>query len=256
MESEAKNCKTTGCWQQKCAKCEAEYQKPRGSVVITSGQEKQHHTGRENSLLLPISSSKTFTGIDVSGQMMLKTLLMPVDKFKPTFLVGCAISEAGVFTPFIGSVKGQAIDADVYITKYLPKVIKFIEKLQKLRDNLLVWSGIVPLRKENVGMVGSEKYKKSAQSWKSFKILRNCIFCSVHFLFFSFSLLFIFCYIKVLICWINYMNFLLERWSFLYLSSSPPKCASSPTHWKLLYFAGSCSLCQNIGSKKWGWNLR
>jgi hypothetical protein len=38
-----------------------------------------------------------------------------VGKFAPKVLVWCAISEAGVSTPFIGTVKGQAVD--VYITK-------------------------------------------------------------------------------------------------------------------------------------------
>jgi hypothetical protein len=54
----------------------------------------------------------------------------------------CAISEAGVSTPFLETVKGQTIDADVYITKSLPKIIKFIKKHhpQKSRNNLLVRS--------------------------------------------------------------------------------------------------------------------
>jgi hypothetical protein len=49
-------------------------------------------------------------------------------KFEPKVLVWCAISEAGVSTPFIGTVKGQAVDADVYITKCLPKIVKFMTK--------------------------------------------------------------------------------------------------------------------------------
>jgi hypothetical protein len=44
-------------------------------------------------------------------------------------LIWCTTSEAGVPTPFIGTVKGQAVDADVYIIKCLPKMVKFIENL-------------------------------------------------------------------------------------------------------------------------------
>jgi hypothetical protein len=43
MRSEAKNCKTTRCWQQKSAYCVEKHQKPRGSVVTACGQEKHHH---------------------------------------------------------------------------------------------------------------------------------------------------------------------------------------------------------------------
>jgi hypothetical protein len=34
---------STRCWQQKSAKCVAEHQKPRESVIMACDQEKQHH---------------------------------------------------------------------------------------------------------------------------------------------------------------------------------------------------------------------
>jgi hypothetical protein len=47
-------------------------------------------------------------------------------------------SETGVSTPFKGTEKGQAVDADVYITKCLPKMLKFIEKDRK-NDEAIFW---------------------------------------------------------------------------------------------------------------------
>jgi hypothetical protein len=40
-----------------------------------------------------------------------------VGKFELQVLVWTAISEAGVSTPFIGTIKGQAVDAEVYVTQ-------------------------------------------------------------------------------------------------------------------------------------------
>jgi hypothetical protein len=50
------------------------------------------------------------------------------DEFELKVLVWCAISEVGVSSPFIGTIKGQTV---VYITKYLLKMVKFIEKYHK-----------------------------------------------------------------------------------------------------------------------------
>jgi hypothetical protein len=75
-------------------------------------------------------------------------------------LVWCPISEAGISRPFIELIKGQAVDTDVYITKCLPKMVKFIKK-HKWRNNLLARFGIVPFCKENVGMVRPEKHQNS-----------------------------------------------------------------------------------------------
>jgi molybdopterin synthase catalytic subunit len=68
---------------------------------------------------------------------------------EPKLLVWCAISEAGASTLFIGTVKGQAVDADVYITKYQPK--KSSTKMTK--------KSFGPLCKEIDGLVGAENIK-------------------------------------------------------------------------------------------------
>jgi hypothetical protein len=39
----------------------------------------------------------------------------------------------------IGTVKGQAVDVDVFITKCLPKMVKFIEKHHK-NDETIFWT--------------------------------------------------------------------------------------------------------------------
>jgi organic hydroperoxide reductase OsmC/OhrA len=38
---------------------------------------------------------------------------------------------------FIGTVRGSAVDADVYFTKYLPKMVKFVEKHHKTNDETI-----------------------------------------------------------------------------------------------------------------------
>jgi hypothetical protein len=68
----------------------------------------------------------TLTGIDDVENTPDAVTNKAVGKFEPKVLVWCAISEAGVSTPFIGTV-----DADVYISKCLPKIVKYIEKLYK-----------------------------------------------------------------------------------------------------------------------------
>jgi hypothetical protein len=79
-------------------------------------------------------------------------------------LVWCAISEAGVFTSFIGTVKGQAVDAEFYITKCLPKMVKFI-KMRHKNDETILWPNLATCQyaKKNVGMVGTEQHQNSAQ---------------------------------------------------------------------------------------------
>jgi hypothetical protein len=71
-------------------------------------------------------SYSTLQELMVSGQTMLETLLTPLNTKLLECLVWCAISEAAVLTLFIGNFKGQAVNADVYITKCLPKMVKFI----------------------------------------------------------------------------------------------------------------------------------
>jgi hypothetical protein len=65
-----------------------------------------------------------------------------VGQFEPK--VWCAISEACLSTPFIGTVKGQAVGADVYITKCLPKMVKFIEMHRK-NDKKIIWPDLETL---------------------------------------------------------------------------------------------------------------
>jgi hypothetical protein len=52
-----------------------------------------------------------------------------VGKFEQKVLIWCVISEVCVSTPFIRTI--QAVDADVYITKCLFKMVKFIKKHHK-----------------------------------------------------------------------------------------------------------------------------
>jgi hypothetical protein len=42
-------------------------------------------------------------------------------------LVLCAISEARISTPYAGWVRGEAINAEVYSRRCLPRLIRFIE---------------------------------------------------------------------------------------------------------------------------------
>lgn len=61
-----------------------------------------------------------------------------IAKFEPKLLVWCAISSAGVSEAFIGTVRGQAVNADIYIAKCLPKMEKFIE-LNHNHDDVVFW---------------------------------------------------------------------------------------------------------------------
>jgi hypothetical protein len=75
----------------------------------------------------------------VSGPTtMLETLLTPLNTKLLACIVWCGTSEVAVFTLFIGTSKGQTVDADVYITKCLPKMVKFIEKHHK-NDETIFW---------------------------------------------------------------------------------------------------------------------
>jgi hypothetical protein len=74
----------------------------------------------------------------VSGQTIFETLLTPLNTKLLECLVWCEISEDAVLTLFMGNFKGQAVNADVYITKCLPKMVKFIEKHHK-NDETIFW---------------------------------------------------------------------------------------------------------------------
>jgi transposase len=60
------------------------------------------------------------------------------DKFEKKVLVWCAISSAGISEPFIGHVRGEAVNADVYISKCLPKLKTFIQ-LNHINDDFVFW---------------------------------------------------------------------------------------------------------------------
>lgn len=49
-------------------------------------------------------------------------------KFADKILVWCAISEAGISRPFVGHVRGEAVDANIYTQRCLPKLLQFIEE--------------------------------------------------------------------------------------------------------------------------------
>jgi hypothetical protein len=71
-----------------------------------------------------------------------------IDKFEPKILVWCIISKAGVSSSFIGTVKGQAIDADAYITICLLKMDKYIEKHQITKQSFgPIWHRAIMQRK-------------------------------------------------------------------------------------------------------------
>ena len=47
-------------------------------------------------------------------------------KFSDKVLVWCAISEAGISAPYVGRVRGEAVDAEFYTQRCLPKLLHFI----------------------------------------------------------------------------------------------------------------------------------
>jgi len=74
-------------------------------------------------------------------------------KYEPKVLVWCAISEAGISEAFIGHVKAEAVTADVYIQKCLPKLAKFIEYHHSGED-VIFWPDLA-----------SCHYAKKTQEW-------------------------------------------------------------------------------------------
>ncbi|CAH1101845.1 unnamed protein product [Psylliodes chrysocephalus] len=59
-------------------------------------------------------------------------------KFEDKIMVWCAISEAGVSRPYVGRVRGQAVDANVYTQNCLPKLLNFIN-LYHANDEIMFW---------------------------------------------------------------------------------------------------------------------
>lgn len=59
-------------------------------------------------------------------------------KFEDKILVWCAISEAGISTPYVGHVRGEAVDANVYTRRCLPKLLRFIRRHHN-NDDFIFW---------------------------------------------------------------------------------------------------------------------
>ncbi|XP_050515006.1 uncharacterized protein LOC126890196 [Diabrotica virgifera virgifera] len=59
-------------------------------------------------------------------------------KFADKILVWCAISEAGVSQPFVGRVRGEAPNADIYIDRCLTKLVQFINT-HHYNDEIIFW---------------------------------------------------------------------------------------------------------------------
>ena len=59
------------------------------------------------------------------------------DKFEPKLLVWIAFSTKGISQQYI-ALSGQAVNEDVYISKCLVRLEKFIEKHHK-NDNIVFW---------------------------------------------------------------------------------------------------------------------
>ncbi|CAF4843749.1 unnamed protein product [Rotaria sp. Silwood1] len=80
----------------------------------------------------------TFSGIDMPGNARFYSSdreNTPPDveykskqKFEPKILLWLAIASKGISAPFIGTAEEPAVDADVYIGKCLPKLIRFINE--------------------------------------------------------------------------------------------------------------------------------
>jgi hypothetical protein len=68
-------------------------------------------------------------------------------KFEPKVLVWCAIFETG--DTFIETIKGQAVDAEIYITKCLPKMVKLQRSTTKMTKQSFgpIWHRAIMQRK-------------------------------------------------------------------------------------------------------------
>ncbi|CAG9829905.1 unnamed protein product [Diabrotica balteata] len=59
-------------------------------------------------------------------------------KFADKILVWCAISEAVVSQPFIGRVRGEALNADNYVDRYLTRLVQFLNTHHP-NDEIIFW---------------------------------------------------------------------------------------------------------------------
>lgn len=75
------------------------------------------------------------------------------EKFEPKILVWIAISTKGLSAPLIRRIGAPAVNADVYITKCLPKLKSFID-LHHSNDNYIFWPDLA-----------SSHYAKKTLAW-------------------------------------------------------------------------------------------
>ncbi|KAJ8967052.1 hypothetical protein NQ317_000044 [Molorchus minor] len=64
-------------------------------------------------------------------------------KLADKVLVWCAISEAGISAPYVGRVRGEAVDAELYTQRCLPKLLNFINTYHQNDDIIF---GLTSLR--------------------------------------------------------------------------------------------------------------
>lgn len=59
-------------------------------------------------------------------------------KFEDKLLVWAAISERGISRPYVGRVRGEAVNADIYTQRCLPNLVNFIND-HHLGDDIMFW---------------------------------------------------------------------------------------------------------------------
>lgn len=59
-------------------------------------------------------------------------------KFEDKVLVWAAISDRGISRPYVGRVRGEAVDANIYTQRCLPKLVDFINE-QHIGDEIMFW---------------------------------------------------------------------------------------------------------------------
>lgn len=74
-------------------------------------------------------------------------------KFADKVLVWCAISTRGVSRPYVGRVRGEALDSQRYIDSCLTKLINFIEE-EHVGDDIMFWPDLA-----------SCHYARQTQNW-------------------------------------------------------------------------------------------
>lgn len=120
-------------------------------------------TDRETFIIVDDEKYFTFSGDDMPGNAGFYTSdkeNTPSDvkykykqKFAPKILVWLALSSKGISEPYMGTTKGPAVTANIYIQKCLPKLSKFINKYH-LDDKYIFWPDLA-----------SSHYAKQTTEW-------------------------------------------------------------------------------------------